>query len=330
MLRLKQLVFTLLLSSLTLACGQGSLQRGGFLGLGSLCYLDAYESHGAFVSFDGHVGLDSVADLRFSSCEDVTGDAVPTAVQVDDPSVLSAEIVTRMTESIDPEANESMSVETQVVRVTAHSVGTAVITISRANADEVSFEIFVKEPNTVQFVDAINNKSIVLGASFSTFVKMRANNTALLGAKNWSEAISASAGLEVTADDTNGVTITAQELGAQSVELAGMSNAISVIELSSVQMSLNRFLSGPEAAVYLLDLHDQDGQKVLAAGEAFMPSYTFEEGSACTLLSMSDAQNVWIASNGAESCMLTVTFGEQVINEEVTFPAESMNNPDEM
>jgi hypothetical protein len=289
--------------------------------------LDAYESHGAFVSFDGHVGLDSVADLSFSSCDDVEGDAVPTAVQVDDPSILSAEIVTRMTESIATETDEVMSVETQVVRVTAHAVGTAVITISRANADEVSFEIYVKEPNTVQFVDAINNKSIVVGASFSTFVKMSADETALLGAKNWSEAISSSAGLDVIANDTNGVTITAQELGAQNVELAGLSHAISVIELSSVQMSLIWASKDSNLAVYLLNLHDQDGQKVLAAGEAFTPSYTFEEGSACTNRS-SDAQGIWIDSNGAESCTLTVTFGEQVLTEEVTFPAESMNNSD--
>lgn len=299
MLRTTHLLILLILSSLTFACGEGSLEVNGF---GSTCFLNDRGSNLPLLhTFSGKVAVGTLTSLSLGECSDVPGEAQIVSAQSSDESVFT------------------VSVQENALQVSALSSGTAILTVSRDGGEDVTFELVSAQADQVKITDPISNTSMVVGSSFETYVQHFLGEEFISGHKSWAEQGVTSEGLTLEDREPGQIKLTATATGEQTLELDSASWTVSVVELSELQFSLQTLISSAEGAFVSILLVDQANRDVISVTEEFAPEVVVSDDSACTVQAGESFTMISVESNGAEECEITVKFNEQSVSHTVQF-----------
>jgi hypothetical protein len=299
MSHIKQLIQFSILSALLFACGEGSIETGEF---GSTCYLNDLSLNQPFLNtFSGKVATGTLTSLSLGECSDVAGEAQLVEAQSSNEEILTVTIV---------ENNLQLS---------ALSEGIAVLTISREGGDDVTFEIESRQANQVKITDSINNKSMVLGSSYETFVQYYHGDEFLSGYQSWAEQAVTSEGITIEDIAPAQIKITASGIGDQTFELGDGSIAVSVVDLTELSLSLETLISSAEGALVSILLADQSDREVISVTDDFVPEIIVSDDSMCVAQAAESSTVINVESNGAEECELTVKFNEQSVSHTVQF-----------
>ena len=291
----KTLGCLLLLSSLATACGEGSIESGPF---GSACYLnDNGDNQPLLNSFNGKILAGGTASLNLGDCIDIESGLTIRSAHVDDESIFTIET------------------SEDEIKVTSLGAGTAVLTVSRTEAEDVSFNLSAVESDHIVAVDFGQSAALVNHTSFTTSLQFFANDDFLAGGKYLMSNRLGGGGIEVNQSDLTSIKLQANELGSHTVNLESTELSVDVIEQSSAVISTMALLgdSTPinSSNMVFVDFATESGLSVKSIGELTSPSVTSSDESVCRpSFNENSLQTILVEAIGVGTCELSIHFDQ--------------------